>query len=66
MIIFNRDVTISIPYRVIAALNKAKVKPYIYNHVTGDWEAIEPEKVAAGLVTFKTDVLGLFRAGVAK
>ncbi|MBN2109214.1 MAG: hypothetical protein JW832_17430, partial [Deltaproteobacteria bacterium] len=64
--IFNRDVTISIPYRAIAALNKAKVKPYIYNHITGDWDAIEPEKVAAGLVTFKTDVLGLFRAGVAK
>lgn len=62
--IFNRDVTITIPYRILAALNKSKVKPYIYNHVTDEWEALEPEKVERGLVTFKTDVLGLFRAGV--
>jgi hypothetical protein len=42
------------------------VASFIYNHVTNDWDAIEPEQVANGLVTFKTQVLGLFRAGVAK
>jgi hypothetical protein len=51
---------------MIMALNPSKVKPYIYNHVTQDWDALEPDSVAGGMVTFKTDVLGLFRAGVAK
>jgi hypothetical protein len=62
---FNRDVTISIPYKNLLAPG-GKVKPYIYNHVTNDWDVIEPEQVANGMVTFKTQVLGLFRAGVAK
>ena len=65
--LFNRDVTITIPYRRLVALGKKdQVKVYIYNHVTEDWESIEPEQVANGKVTFKTKVLGLFRAGVAK
>jgi hypothetical protein len=37
---------------------------YIYNHVTSDWDEIKAEKAENGLVTFKTQVLGLFRAGV--
>ncbi len=60
---FNRDVTISIPYKPMLAL-EGQVKAYIYNHVTNDWDAIEPEQAANGIVTFKTQVLGLFRAGV--
>jgi len=60
---FNRDVTISIPYKNLLAVG-GQVKAYIYNHITNDWDAIEPEQVANGLVTFKTQVLGLFRAGV--
>jgi hypothetical protein len=64
---FNRDITITIPYRRLLALGKRdQVKAYIYNHVTEDWESIETEQVANGKVTFKTKVLGLFRAGVAK
>jgi hypothetical protein len=62
---FNRDVTITIPYRRLLALGK-DVKAYIYNHVTKDWDAIEVESANGGLVTFKTKVLGLFRAGVEK
>jgi hypothetical protein len=64
---FNRDVTIRLPY------NKAGVAPqtlkvYIYNHLTNDWDSIEPESVDGTnrLVTFKTNVLGLFRVGVEK
>jgi len=60
---FNRDVTITIPYRRLLALGKT-VKAYVYNHVTKDWDALEVEKAAGGTVTFKTKVLGLFQAGV--
>jgi hypothetical protein len=63
--LFNRDVTVGIPYRFFAALGK-KVTPYIYNHVTGQWDALETEKAAGGMLKFKTKVLGLFRAGVAE
>jgi hypothetical protein len=62
---FNRDVTITIPYRTMLAGGK-EVHGYIYNHVTGDWDEIKAEKAESGLVTFKTQVLGLFRAGVAR
>ena len=60
---FNRDVTITIPYRRLLALGKP-VRAYVYNHVTKDWDALEVEKAAGGTVTFKTKVLGLFQAGV--
>jgi hypothetical protein len=63
--LFNRDVTVRIPYRFFAALGK-EVTAYIYNHVTRQWEAIETEKAAGGMLQFKTKVLGLFRAGVAE
>jgi len=64
---FNRDVTITIPYRRLLAFGrKDQVKAYIYNHVTEDWDSIEPEQVANGKVTFKAKVLGLFRAGIIK
>lgn len=63
--LFNRDVTVRIPYRFFAALGK-EVTAYIYNHVTRQWEAIETEKAAGGMLRFKTKVLGLFRAGVAE
>ncbi|MCX5904935.1 MAG: hypothetical protein NTV89_16020 [Proteobacteria bacterium] len=60
---FNRDVTITIPYRRLLALGKT-VKAYVYNHVTKDWDALETEKKVNGTITFKTKVLGLFQAGV--
>jgi hypothetical protein len=65
--IFNRDVTITIPYSMFQQVNNAEeVKVYIYNHVTNDWDDIEPENVdlEKRLVTFKTQVLGLFRVGM--
>lgn len=63
--LFNRDVTVRIPYRRLLALGR-NVRPYIYNHVTEQWDALDAEKVAGGMVQFKTQVLGLFRAGVAQ
>jgi hypothetical protein len=60
---FNRDVTVTIPYYRLLSLGK-EVKAYIYNHVSEDWDAVEVENVQNGLVTFKTQVLGLFQAGV--
>jgi hypothetical protein len=63
--LFNRDVTVRIPYRFFAGLGK-KVTPYIYNHVTGQWDALEGKRTAGGMLKFKTKVLGLFRAGVAE
>ena len=38
----------------------------MYNHVTGQWDALEAEKAFGGMLEFKTKVLGLFRAGVAQ
>ena len=62
---FNRDVTITIPYNSDTAGGQT-VKAYIYNHLTEDWDSINPESVDMNnnLVTFKTKVLGLFQAGV--
>jgi len=62
---FNRDVTITIPYNADTAGGQT-VKAYIYNHLTKDWDYINPENVDEDnkLVTFKTRVLGLFQAGV--
>jgi hypothetical protein len=44
------------------------VQPYVYNHVTERWEAMdsEPADTANGLVVFKTKFLGLFMAAVAE
>jgi hypothetical protein len=60
---FNRNVSITIPYTGAGGTRDLMV--YIYNHVTKDWDPIEPESVdtANKLVTFKTQVLGLFQAG---
>ncbi len=65
--IFNKDVTITIPYRRLLA-SPAKVQPFIYNELTRDWDAIDGGQAdfIKGTVTFKTKVLGLFRAGVAQ
>ncbi len=64
---FNRDVSITIPYRRLLALGKKEqVRVYLYNHITQDWDSIEPELVAHGKIVFKTKVLGLFRAGIPK
>ena len=62
---FNRDVTITIPYDHTQVSGET-VRAYIYNHQTEDWDSITPETVDPGndLVTFKTQVLGLFRAGI--
>jgi hypothetical protein len=62
---FNRDVTITIPYRTMLTGGK-EINVYIYNHVTKDWDEIKAEKTENGLVTFETQVLGLFRAGIAR
>jgi hypothetical protein len=60
---FNRDVTITIPYEDAIAGGKNAAAVYIYNHVTEDWDPIEIESLdsASKLVTFRTQVLGLFR-----
>ena len=66
---FNRDVTITIPYSKEEKIWKGEsAKVYIYNHLTEDWDAIEPESVdqTNKLVTFKTQVLGLFWVGVTR
>ena len=59
---FNRNVSITIPY---SGAGSRDLMVYIYNHVLDDWDPIEPESVdtAKKLVTFKTQVLGLFQAG---
>jgi hypothetical protein len=38
---------------------------YIYNHITQDWDKIEPDSInnSNNTLTLKTKVLGLFRAG---
>jgi hypothetical protein len=60
---FNRDVTITIPYEDTIAGGKNAAAVYIYNHLTEDWDPIEIETLNAGskLVTFTTQVLGLFQ-----
>ena len=66
---FNRDVTITIPYSKEKKVGSAEsVKVYIYNHVTDDWDPLDVESVdqTNKLVTFKTQVLGLFRVGVTR
>jgi hypothetical protein len=62
--LFNRDVTITIPYDTQVE-DAESVTVYIYNHLTEDWEALEAEDVDLDqrLVTFKTKVLGLFQVG---
>lgn len=64
-LLFNQDVAITIPYWRFAAL-PGKVTPYIYNHLTRDWDAIEGGQADffKGVITFPTQVFGLFRAGV--
>lgn len=59
---FNRDVSISIPYDRAVAIGK-EIKPYIYNDLTDSWDELESESIKNGLLTFKTQVLGLFQAG---
>ncbi|HUT84244.1 MAG TPA: hypothetical protein VMX95_06310, partial [Thermodesulfobacteriota bacterium] len=66
---FNRDVTITIPYTKYQKVVKAQdVKVYIYNHVTDDWDSIDVDSIDTvnRLVTFRTQVLGLFRVGIQK
>ena len=60
---FNRDVTITIPYEDTIAGGKNGAAVYIYNHLTEDWDPIEIETLnaASKLVTFTTQVLGLFQ-----
>jgi hypothetical protein len=59
---FNRDVTVTIPFDPTLA-DQRGVKAYIYNHITEDWGALEVTSRFNGLITFKTQVLGLFMAG---
>ena len=61
--IFNQDVTITIPYEDSIPAGQT-VGVGIYNHITEDWDLIDPESVdtANKVVVFKTQVLGLFQA----
>jgi hypothetical protein len=61
--LFNRNVTITIPYT--AVVGPASLKPYIYNHVTNDWDAIAGAVIdeTNHLITFTTNVLGLYQVG---
>ena len=63
--LFNRDVTITIPYDTQVA-DAENVTVYIYNHLTEDWDALEVDDVdtEGRLVTFRTKVLGLFQVGL--
>jgi hypothetical protein len=60
--IFNRDVTITMPYDGSSSDGQT-VGVYIYNHITEGWDSITSESVdtANKLVVFKTQVLGLFQ-----
>jgi hypothetical protein len=60
--VFNRDVTVTVPYDGASAGNQV-VRVYIYNHLTEDWDEITPASVDElnNLVTFETQVLGLFQ-----
>jgi hypothetical protein len=61
---FNRDVTVTVPYNS-ALVGNEKLMVYIYNHLSKKWDPIQPESVdeTNKLVTFKTQVLGLFQVG---
>jgi hypothetical protein len=62
--IFNQDVTITVPCEDSLPAGQT-VGVAIYNHITEDWDLIDPESVvdtANKLVVFKTQVLGLFQA----
>jgi len=61
---FNRDVTITIPYYSLFTFGM-DVNVYVYNHVTEDWDKIDTATADNGLITFTTQVLGLFQAGIA-
>jgi hypothetical protein len=58
--VFNRDVTVTVPYDSTLANGKT-LGAYIYNHLTESWDALEIESAEDGFVTFKTQVLGLFQ-----
>jgi len=62
--IFNRDVTITLPYDKEASPPE-DVSAFIYNDLTNGWDSIPVESVNAEekLVTAKTKVLGLFQVG---
>ncbi len=64
---FNRDVTVAVPYTDGAA-DPEDLSAYIYNHITKDWDPIHPGRVdeSKKLVTFETQVLGLFQVGAGK
>ncbi len=61
--IFNQDVTITIPYEDSLPAGQT-VGVGVYNHITKDWDLIDPESVDTvnKLVVFKTQFLGLFQA----
>ena len=61
--LFNRDVTVTIPYDAASTQNQL-VSPYIYNHLTETWDKLQADSYSNGLLSFKTKVLGLFRAGI--
>ena len=62
--IFNRDVTITLPYDK-DPINAENVSVYIFNELTNGWDSIVPESISSvdKLVTIKTQVLGLFQVG---
>jgi hypothetical protein len=62
--VFNQDVTVTVPYDTAAA-GALPVSIYIYNHLTEDWESLDHENIDTvnGLITFKTQTLGLFQVG---
>jgi len=61
--LFNRDVTITIPYDTEKAQANF-ISPYIYNHVTEMWDELQADSCFNGLLNFKTQCLGVFRAGI--
>jgi len=59
---FNRNVILTIPYDS-GTTQGQQIYPYIYNHLTETWDKLQPDIASNGLLSFKTKVLGLFRAG---
>ncbi len=59
---FNCDATITIPYDTEDAAGEL-ISPYVYNHLTKSWDELSADSYANGLLNFKTQCLGLFRAG---